>query len=257
MLRNKSRGSVVALFIRHPIPGRVKTRLAHDMGDENACGLYQAMVNDILSNIKASKLPVLLFHDGLDAIGLPQNWIDASCEVIPQQGGTIGEKMSAAFVQLFAANIRQVIMIGSDIPGLDSKLLRAASKALGKFDAAIAPAVDGGYCLIALDENSYRSRIFQDIEWSTGRVLHSTLERFEECGLPVKLLESRQDIDTCDDLKAYCRNPSEMAHATNEWLSVAGYLPARSSVVTGICQSYEPRSSNVRGVDTAQRHQGL
>ena len=132
--------------------------------------------------------------------------------------------MSAAFRQLFAADIEQVIMIGSDIPGLDYMLLESASKSLGIYDAAIAPAVDGGYCLIALNGKSYRSRIFQDIEWSTDSVLHSTLERFGECGLRVKLLESRQDIDTVDDLNAYCRNPSEMAQATNEWLSASGYL---------------------------------
>lgn len=224
-MKKSNNSAVVALFVRVPLPGRVKTRLASDLGDDGACRLYRAMVNDILSNIKATRLPMFLFHDGPNASGLPQNWIDASCEVIPQQGDAIGERMSNAFSQLFAADIEQVILIGSDIPGLDYKLLESASNSLGIYDAAIAPAVDGGYCLIALNENGYSARIFQDIEWSTDRVLHSTLERFEESDLRVKLLGSRQDIDTFDDLKAYCRNPSEMAHATNEWLSASGYLP--------------------------------
>jgi hypothetical protein len=218
-------GRAVALFVRNPLPGQVKTRLARDIGDDNACSLYQAMVEDILAGITSTSLPVYLFHDGVDSSRLPREWIDAAHTVLAQQGDSIGERMAAAFELLFSEGLQQVELIGSDIPGLAPPLLMAAFHALESYDAAIAPAVDGGYCLIALKRDNYSRRIFQDIEWSTDRVLHSTLERFDECHMRAELLESRQDIDTCDDLAAYCRNPSETARETNRWLSEAGYLP--------------------------------
>jgi rSAM/selenodomain-associated transferase 1 len=211
--------NAVALFVRHPVPGRVKTRLARDLGNENACALYQAMVKDILGSITASNLPLYLFHDGSDSGGLPEEWTAAACAVIAQQGDSLGARMAAAFEQLFANGIDHVALLGSDIPGLDAELLTAAFHALENGDSAIVPAVDGGYCLIALRGETYDHRVFQDIEWSTGSVLKSTLERMEQCGLRVTVLAPRQDIDTCDNLEAYCRNPSKTAHATNQWLA--------------------------------------
>jgi rSAM/selenodomain-associated transferase 1 len=198
--------------------------LARAIGDENACNLYQALVKDILWNITASNLPVYLFHDGPDPHRLPQEWIDAASAVIRQSGDSLGERMAAAFDLLFSEHLQRVALLGSDIPGLDSPLLIAAFQALLSHDAAIVPAVDGGYCLIALKAQSYGNRIFQDILWSTEMVLPATIKRFEEGALRVKLLASRQDIDTLGDLTAYCRNPADMARATNAWLSEAGYL---------------------------------
>ncbi len=256
-MRTGSKCKAVALFVRNPMPGQVKTRLARDIGNENACNFYKAMVKDILSSITSSNLHVYLFHDGNNSNGLPQEWIDASYAVVSQQGDSIGERMAAAFKVLFSVNLQHVALIGSDIPGLDSQLLIAAFQALESHDAAIAPAVDGGYCLIALNETSYCARIFQDIEWSTGRVLHGTLGRFDECGLRVKLLESRQDIDTYDDLKAYCRNPSKMARATNAWLSASGYLCSQSNTLNNTCPADETGHSNTSGIAIAHCHRGM
>jgi len=216
--------NAVALFVRHPVPGRVKTRLARDLGNENACNLYLAMVKDILGSITALNLPLYLFHDGKDSNGLPEEWTTAASAVIAQQGDSLGARMAGAFEQLFSNCIERVALLGSDIPGLDAELLAAAFHALEQDDSAIVPAVDGGYCLIALQRKTYDRRIFQDIEWSTASVLKSTLEKIEQCGLRVTMLAARQDVDTRDDLEAYCCKPSKTAHATNQWLSNAGYF---------------------------------
>jgi rSAM/selenodomain-associated transferase 1 len=220
---------VVALFVRAPVPGRVKTRLGREIGMAAACDLYQAMVSDILSAIASSNVRLFLFHDDADCGGIPKDWIDAASAVIAQQGDTIGERMAAAFARLFSENIPQVALIGSDIPGMDADLLAAAFQALATHDVALAPAVDGGYCLIGLTAQSYRERIFQDIAWSTERVLQTTLNRCAECGLQVTLLASRQDIDTLADLALYCQNPLTTARTTNEWLAASGYIGARNA----------------------------
>ncbi len=207
--------TVVALFVRIPVAGRVKTRLAAALGAENACRLYRAMVTDILGAIGTSGLPLHLFHDGGEQSVLPRAWMDAAFKVRAQEGASIGARMAAAFEQCFAEDIGQVLLIGSDLPGLDSELLKEAAAALATQDAVIAPAVDGGYGLIALKRKTYRRRLFQDIPWSTAQVLFTTLARFRECDLKAHRLQSLLDIDTIDDLNTYCRTPSAHAQATN------------------------------------------
>jgi uncharacterized protein len=213
--------TIVALFVRLPVPGRVKTRLAQDLGEYGACELYKAMVADILENIRVSGLRMYLFHDGKDSREVPREWLEASGRAIVQQGESIGERMAEAFRYCFAENVDQVIVVGSDIPGLDSSKLLAASLALKTRDVAIAPAADGGYCLIAMKRTSFSLKIFQDIPWSTEAVFRDTLARCDELRMEVELLDVLLDIDTIDDLNAYRQNRSSSAYATNRWIEKA------------------------------------
>lgn len=223
-MKNPSGDTVVALFVRVPIPGQVKTRLASTLGNERACRFYQAIVEDILFNIQACDFPVYLFHDGVDGCELPEKWSESAARVIAQKGECIGERMAAAFECCFAEGIKRVVLVGSDIPRLDARVVLAASAALESHDVAVVPAVDGGYCLIALTSETYQAAIFQNVPWSTEQVLSSTIERCQECHLEAELLEPLQDIDTLDDLLAYCRTPFSRAIATNNCLEAAGFL---------------------------------
>ena len=226
---NPSSATVVALFVRVPLPGRVKTRLASHLGAEGACSLYRAMVADILANLMACGYPVYLFHDGKDDSELPEEWIAASSKVIAQEGDSIGERMAAAFERCFAEDLERVLLAGSDIPGLDNRLMFEAAKALEAHDVAIAPAADGGYCLIAMSRGSYRQDVFRDVPWSSDQVLRTTLERCRDSNLGVTLLKTLRDIDTIEDLVAYCREPNNEAAATNNYLKAADFFV----VITG------------------------
>jgi uncharacterized protein len=219
--------TIVVLFVRDPIPGRVKTRLATDLGNDGACNLYRAMVTDILSNITSCDFPVCLFYEGDDVGNLPEEWVTASSTVVPQAGDNIGERMAAAFEYCFAHNINQVILVGSDIPSLDSRVMLSAATSLASHDITISPAYDGGYCLIAMKRETYQPRIFKNVPWNTDQVLQTTLKRCAECELDAELLDTLQDIDTIEDFKAYCRNISDNAIATNLSLASSGYMTKR------------------------------
>ncbi len=216
--------SAVALFVRKPLPGRVKTRLAREIGQEQACTFYRSMVRDALNAAAGSGVPLYLFHDGAHEDELPGEWLKRVNGTFAQTGGSIGERMAAAFELLFAKGVQRVALFGSDIPGIDPELLKSAMLALDIFDVAIVPALDGGYCAIAINNRQYSGRIFQDIEWSSEHVLSATMKRCEECGLRVKLLEPCRDIDTLADLQAYCQKPAKTAVASNAWLAEHGYF---------------------------------
>jgi len=214
----------VALFVRHPVPGRVKTRLSCDLGNEAACDFYRAMVADCIANITASTLPMYLFHDGPDAVGLPEEWVTAAEDVIMQKGDSLGERMTAAFGCLFSIGWQRVMLIGSDIPGIDAELLQSASAAMEGFDVVFSPAFDGGYCLVAAHKDGFNAALFRNIPWSTSRVLGATLDICASDYVTYSLLDPRQDIDTVEDIRAYCRQPSAHAASTNSWLASHGYM---------------------------------
>ena len=214
--------ATVALFVRPPVPGRVKTRLAATIGDRFSCTLYRAMVLDVLRAVQASGLEIRLFHDGSDSQQLPPAWRRAAAAVRPQVDGDLGARMAAAFVDCFAAGCDRVLLAGSDLPGLDSATFRVAAESLEQYEAVLLPTRDGGYGLFGLRATAFSPSFFTDIAWSTDRVLAATLLRLHRAGVRVQLLPVQQDIDTSDDLRSYCRQPAAHARHTNAVLRVLG-----------------------------------
>ncbi|MDK9718113.1 MAG: TIGR04282 family arsenosugar biosynthesis glycosyltransferase [Trichlorobacter sp.] len=199
---------IVALFVKPPIPGRVKTRLARDIGDQAACDLYRRLADHTIQQIQASSIPLALFFDGSDPATLPPAWLQASQVCLPQQGNDLGDRMAAAFRHLFAEHVKQAVLIGSDIPGIDAAYLQQAFYLLNDHAMVLGPALDGGYCLIGFNQNHFAESIFQNIPWSTEHVLNLTLNAAAQAGLTVGLLPTLRDIDTVEDLQYL--NPAKL-----------------------------------------------
>jgi len=191
----------VVLFVKPPIPGRVKTRLARDIGDDAACSIYRRLADYTIQQIQASGIPLALFFDGSDPVSLPPAWLQASQTCIPQQGQKLGERMVAAFRFLFVDTVKQAVLIGSDIPGIDAVYLRQAFELLADNSMVLGPVLDGGYCLIGFNQIHFTESLFQNIPWSTDQVFELTLNAAVQAGLTVGLLPALQDIDTVDDLQ--------------------------------------------------------
>ena len=212
--------ATVALFVRPPVPGRVKTRLAATIGDRFSCTLYRAMVLDVLRAVQASGLVLRLFHDGSAPDLLPAAWRKRATTVRPQVDGDLGARMATAFVDCFAAGCDRVLLAGSDLPGLDAPTLLAAARGLEQDEAVLLPTRDGGYGLFGLRAAAFSPSFFKDIAWSTDRVLAATLLRLQRAGVRVQLLPVQGDIDTINDLRSYCRQPATHARHTNAVLRV-------------------------------------
>ena len=97
------------------------------------------------------------------------------------------------------------ILIGGDCPLLSATEVRIAAQLLQSHDVVIGPAVDGGYYLIGIRgpwarQQAHFETLFQDIPWSTARVLEMTRQRIQTADLSLAELETREDIDTLDEL---------------------------------------------------------
>jgi hypothetical protein len=194
------------VFVKTPVPGRVKTRLARDIGAEAACAIYRHLTAHAIGQVVASGFPLAVCYDG-KAGDLPEDWRRPAWAVIPQTGTDLGRRMAAAFGALFSAAFDHVVLIGSDIPGIDAAYISQSFSLLADHDLVIGPATDGGYCLIGFRRQSFAPALFEAVPWSTGEVLHVTLQSASRMGLSVGLLPALHDVDTVDDLLKTAAGP--------------------------------------------------
>jgi len=211
--------SEIAIMVRVPVAGEVKTRLVPALGGEGACCLYRAMVEDILDQAKATGLPIHLFYTGGGAEQLPLAWRETAHRLTEQQGADLGLRMAHAFATCFQ-EAAQVVLIGSDIPDMNTEMLLEAVQSLAEKDVVLTPAMDGGYCLLALNRGVAVPGIFTDMPWSTDQVLSLTRQRLKDQGLRGCLLSPVRDIDTAEDLHTYQQAPNPLALHTNRVLSL-------------------------------------
>ena len=196
--------TALIVFAREPRLGRVKTRLARDLGAELALELYQGLVEDVLAVAgRTAAAGRFIYAADLEPAGSFFARWQAGFAVVAQTGADLGARMDAAFREVVGAGFDRVILIGSDCPDLTPAILADAAQRLTDHDLVLGPAADGGYYLIGL--NRPRPALFAGVDWGTDRVLAQTAARAKALGLRTSLLAERQDIDTLADLRAYAR----------------------------------------------------
>jgi len=216
----------ILVFAKAPIPGRVKTRLIPALGAAGAARLARDMLDHTLDQALDAQIgPVELCASPAMSVphGRPKELTspsggDESSEsggrfisapdwagyLLPpgvhtsaQGEGDLGERLARAARRHLEKGER-VLLIGTDCPGLTAQRLRTASAALDGHEAALYPALDGGYPLLGL--NKFHPRLFADIPWSTAAVVDLTRARMASLGWRVWVGEALPDIDEPADL---------------------------------------------------------
>jgi len=194
---------VLAVFVKDPRPGTVKSRLAGALGAEAAAAVYRVMAEGVVRRTapRRDEYGRVIVFDPPQAGGTVGEWLGVEAAVLmPQSPGDIGVRMERAFEELFARGARRVALTGTDVPALEREDVRAALESLDEHDVAIGPATDGGYYLIALKRP--QPELFRGIGWSGPDVLAKTLERAATGDLEVRVLRTMGDVDTVEDLAA-------------------------------------------------------
>jgi rSAM/selenodomain-associated transferase 1 len=196
---------------RYPEPGNTKTRLIPALGAKGAAELQKQLTEKVVNTgvSLSHKLAVDLFihYSG----GSAQNMTDwlGPHRFRPQAAGNIGKRMQAAFTEAFAANYQFVVLIGSDIPGIDTNILCQAFATLQKGQAVLGPTRDGGYYLVGLDgENAplLAPLLFSRMKWSTSEVFATSFIRLRNAGHEPLILPQLRDVDTAEDLRSVKSN---------------------------------------------------
>ena len=195
-----ARDECLIIFAKAPFEGKVKTRLAADIGSEAATGLYRAFVEDLLFTLSHTGYPIQIHYWPPDAGIEMTTWLGADYEFLPQSGGDLGERMASAFASAFSKNAKQAVLVGTDFPDLPSLIIHDAFNALSTHDAVIGPSNDGGYFLIGFTRHGFLPDVFQGIQWGTPSVFSETVKIFKKKQHAVHILPEWWDIDTHGDL---------------------------------------------------------
>jgi uncharacterized protein len=181
---------------RHPIPGRVKTRLGKVFGDDAACDLYAAFIRDLAARLRSLPWEATWAYWPPDA---PFASLVPGFRCRPQEGSDLGERMARAADATLAEGRGPVALIGVDAPHLPAARLADTAAALtADAQVVVGPAIDGGYYLLGLRASA--PALFTGIAWGTASVSESTLARAAALGLRTHLLPLDFDVDDADDL---------------------------------------------------------
>ncbi len=190
----------IILFLKAPIKGAVKTRLAESIGDAAALELYRCFVADVLTMAQSTGLNISVYYYPARAGDQIRSWLGDGFDIFPQTGDNLGEKMKNALAETFFAGFKRAIIIGSDLPDLLPEIIDEAFDRLKENSAVIGPSRDGGYYLIGFTADGFLPEIFDNISWGTDTVLSNTLKRFRDNGIVPIILPVWRDIDTIVDL---------------------------------------------------------
>jgi rSAM/selenodomain-associated transferase 1 len=208
------------VFARLPESGKVKTRLARDLGDARALAVYEAMLRDVLANVGAStgELDVeILWAPSETATGDALRRAFDGHALAMQTGETLGDRLSMAFSErFFFHRTQKIVAIGVDEPALPRALIDHAVALLDSCDWVVGPASDGGYYLIGCRAAAYDAAIFAGIKWGSARVFAQTMAKIRRWQTTVAVLPLRRDIDLIDDLRAY-DGGGALAELVREW----------------------------------------
>lgn len=185
----------IALLLKAPYPGAVKTRLAATLGEGKALEIYRQLAERQLRALPAG-WTVTIHYDPTEASAQMAQWLDpvrAGLGYAAQCPGDLGARLTAAFAAEFACATGPVIALGGDCPGLDGAILESGLRALASHDVVLGPATDGGYYLIGLKQAC--PGVFTDIAWGTPEVLAQTRARIAASALTSAELPPLDDVD--------------------------------------------------------------
>lgn len=201
-MRRSSRSDVLGVFVKAPVAGLVKTRLAAEVGVHSAAEIYRDIGRRVVAACAGPSHETVVWFAPAGARPVVENWLKGLRVTAyrAQVAGALGARLAAAFRRHFQAGARRVIVIGSDCPAVEAGLVSQALAALDEHDVVLGPAHDGGYYLIGL--RAPAPQLFRGIAWSTDAVLGQTLARARQLALSVLLLPTLRDIDSASDARA-------------------------------------------------------
>ncbi|MDH5400765.1 MAG: TIGR04282 family arsenosugar biosynthesis glycosyltransferase [Cyclobacteriaceae bacterium] len=188
---------LLIVYVKNPVPGLVKTRLAAEVGAKTACRIYEWLLRDTKSAVEGLPMDVRLsYHSTISRLDM---WDNSRYQKTLQKGSNLGEKMYHDIHHALDEGYKKVCLIGSDIYGLDSDHLLMAFNVLDSYNTVIGPARDGGYYLIGFTAGKKDIQsVFDGISWGSSMVMRQTTEKLG--GTQYGLIETLRDIDELDDL---------------------------------------------------------
>ena len=200
----KSRHHLVVMA-RAPQMGRVKQRLARDLGAGSALRFYRLCTERLLRRLGRDPRWTTWLAVTPDTIRFrPSLWSGGSggfkgLRRMAQGGGDLGARMDRILRILPPG---PVVILGSDVPGIEARHVAWAFRLLGSHDTVFGPAPDGGYWLVGARRRPRCPDLFGNVRWSSEHALADTLANLGAGPAPrlsAGFVEELPDVDTPED----------------------------------------------------------
>jgi rSAM/selenodomain-associated transferase 1 len=187
----------ILVFCKAPQAGKVKTRLAKDIGEQAAVSVHKYLAQRCLQQLVASSIaPVELWcSPNTDDAFFVDCQADFGVSLKQQIGNDLGQRMRHAVHETLHCHA-PVIVLGTDCPALTADYLRSALFAASQYKTVIGPAEDGGYVLLGVNE--LQEKLFENMPWGTPKVYDETLSRLTG---KREILAPLWDVDYVADLQ--------------------------------------------------------
>jgi uncharacterized protein len=184
----------LVIMTKLPVMGRVKTRLAGEVGQSRAIGFYRATAAAVLARLARDRRWQTILAVAPDEALASRAW-PLPLARICQGAGDLGVRMQRIFDRLPPG---PAIIVGTDIPAIQPAMVFAAFQRLGSHDAVFGPAEDGGYWLVGLKRVPSVPRPFAHVRWSSANALADT--RANLVPYRVAMVDRLWDVDDAESL---------------------------------------------------------
>tara|TARA_B100000029_G_scaffold504848_1_gene584443 strand:+ start:10886 stop:11644 length:759 start_codon:yes stop_codon:yes gene_type:complete len=195
-LMNKKYSTDVHLVLFFKSPDNAKSRLALEIGkcaSEVAKLLWECTLEDLNDWHGQIWFSPANLGDRL--------WLDSQVrqpmKVVSQGNGNLGERINHVDKILRSQNVKKIIYIGMDCPGLNPNYLRKAADELQQSDVVLGPSLDGGVVLMGA-QHAWPDLC--NLPWSTSRLCDELKNTCKKSKRTFKQLHTLYDIDSKRDL---------------------------------------------------------
>lgn len=196
----------ILVFCKAPQIGKVKTRLAENIGKAAATAVHEQLARHCLQQVVSYALAPVELWCAPDVTHefFQQCHKDLGVTLKQQLGEDLGQRMQHALRETLR-NDSPVILIGTDCPGLSAEYISTALLATSLGSTVIGPAEDGGYVLLGVSE--LEDDIFVDMPWGTEEVYAKTMARLSG---KIESLSPLWDVDRIEDLRRLRDSANEL-----------------------------------------------
>jgi rSAM/selenodomain-associated transferase 1 len=198
----------LAVMTKAPWAGQVKTRLTPPLTPVEAASLNTCFLRDTTAAISITVgegvARGIAVYTPVGAEAAYTEILPAEFQLVPQRGEAFGERLMCAVEDLLRLGFESICLIDSDSPTVPQRTFTEAATILAQPEETVVlgPSDDGGYYLIGLKK--LHRALFEDVAWSTERVLQQTIESAQQMKLKVHFLPTWYDVDDRITLRRLC-----------------------------------------------------
>lgn len=214
----------IIIFTRIPRAGKTKTRLMPCYTGLECAKLHGYFLKDIVKACEQTGSDIHVYYEPCGNLNVLQDIMGINKTFTPQKGEDIGERMNTAIANVLASGYESCVLIGADIPEIQTVHLRQAFANLANHDVVLGPTMDGGYYLIGTKKPVPEA--FAKIHYGESKVVDETKKQLETHGHSVRMVATLSDIDTPQDVRNLRArygekreiNPRRMKSSTEKFL---------------------------------------